>query len=173
MAVLDEIRSSEDANREILILEHIKELVQKQIQFASAPGTKTKEADEEAGTIQPYVELNTAYEVAKGKIEESITSYSNKILNDGTAIFAHTKYTKAQSVITSANAGDYTEGYRIIKEIVAVENISSGVVVDKTSELKEIDEMQSSVLMDYESMLKAVTTKEYTNAVAQGESHGF
>lgn len=170
LAVLDEIRSSEDANREILILEHIKELVQKQIQFASAPGTKTKEADEEEETIQPYVELNTAYEVAMGKIEESITSYSNKILNDGTAIFAHTKYTKAQSVIASANAGDYTEGYRIIKEIVAVENISSGVVVDKTSELQEIDEMQSNVLMDYENMLKAATTKEYTNAVAQGES---
>ena len=157
LSVLDEIRSSEDASREILILEYIKELVQKQIQFASA-------------NQSPYVELNDAYEVAMGKIEESITSYSNKILNDGTSIFAHTKYAKAQGVVTASNAENYEEGYRIIKEIVALENVSSGVVVDKTSELKEIDEMQNSVLIDYENMLKSSTTQEYKNAIAQGES---
>lgn len=172
LSALGEIRSSEDANREMLILEYIKELVQKQIQFASAPGIKTEGTDEEAAEANqsPYVELNNAYEVAMGKIEESITSYSNKILSDGTSIFAHTKYTKVQGVITASNAKNYEEGYKIIKEIIALENVSSGVVVDKTSELKEIDEMQSSVLIDYENMLKASTTQEYANAVAQGES---
>lgn len=173
LSVLDEIRTSEDANREILILEYIKELVQKQIQFASAPGIKTEETNEETEAEEgqsPYVELNTAYEIAMEKIEESITSYSNKILSDGTSIFAHTKYTKAQRVIAASNAENYNEGYGTIKEIVALGNVSSGIVADKTSELKETDEMQSSVLADYESMLKVSTTQEYTNAVAQGES---
>ena len=174
LSALDEIRSSEDASREILILEYIKGLVQKQIQFASAPGIKTEETDGEAEAAEanqsPYVELNNAYEVAMGKIEESLTSYSNKILSDGTSIFAHTKYTKAQGVVTASNAENYEEGYRIIKEIVALKNVSSGVVVDKASELKQVDEMQSSVLIDYENMLKASATQEYANAVAQGES---
>ncbi len=143
--------------------------------------TEEYEARQNKGGIFAEVTLNNNYQEdstlidavteARSNVENSITTYTAKLLSEGSSTTTKQIYQYSNDLINCANNSDISGADTATENLVNLRNIMKNVTANANSELQTlqgglIDEAYS----EWKSKLSAGASAEYREAVASGAS---
>ncbi|MCR5482494.1 MAG: copper amine oxidase N-terminal domain-containing protein [Clostridia bacterium] len=96
--------------------------------------------DIEYSEIAGSVAVGSAYEESYNNVQDSLAECSAKALGEGTTVASKVKYKYQNSLIEHCRANDDANSALDVKNIVALDNISSAQVVDRERELRLLNE---------------------------------
>ncbi|MDR2817699.1 MAG: hypothetical protein LBB04_03175 [Oscillospiraceae bacterium] len=140
--------------QKLLILELVDKRVDAELSYAMAPKS---EGDEENN--KQYPDLVSEYETSKRNIKES-RDKCEAAVSDGPDVISQTKKQKEAEVAQKAGEAN-SKARELVKEIVHLGNISSGMVLARQDESRVIDEMKVATLGKYSAALGAGASAEY------------
>ena len=143
--------------------------------------TEEYEARQKKGGIFAEVGLNSDYQEdselidavtqARSNVETSITTYTAKLLSEGSTATTKAVYQYSNELINSAYNSD-TDGADVATEkLVNLQNIMNSVIADASSELTTLSGgLVDEAFSNWKSKLSAGVSAEYQQAVADGAS---
>lgn len=110
---------------------------------------------------------------ASSNVETSISSYSAKILEEGTTAVSKSRYRYTNDLILQTKAGNQAASDTATENLCSLDNILNGTVGDQKKELDALTmELISQALDAYKEKLSAGVDEKYGEAVAAGASEG-
>lgn len=110
---------------------------------------------------------------ASSNVETSISSYSAKILEEGTTAASKSRYRYTNDLILQTKAGNQAASDTATENLCSLDNILNGTVGDQKKELDALTmELISQALEAYKGKLSAGVDEKYGEAVAAGASEG-
>lgn len=110
---------------------------------------------------------------ASSNVETSISSYSAKILEEGTTAASKSRYRYTNDLILQTKAGNQAASDTATENLCSLDNILNGTVGDQKKELDALTmELISQAMEAYKEKLSAGVDEKYGEAVAAGASEG-
>lgn len=143
----------------------------------SSRAQSSDEGDSGEAQVDPDFIINSdiisAIGDASSNVETSISSYSSKILEEGTTAASKSRYRYTNDLILQTKAGNQAASDTATENLCSLDNILNGTVGDQKKELDALTmELISQALEAYKEKLSAGVDEKYGEALAAGASEG-
>lgn len=110
----------------------------------------------------PNKDLIDSIGEAMSNVQESYTTYSAKMLEEGTTVLSKTEHRLKQDLITYAKSNDYTKCDEVVVKLLNLQNVNNGITSNDSSERDMIEsELLGAAEQAYKDSLGAGESEEY------------
>ena len=171
---IDNVTASVDATRRLVVYNKLADYLTELLNKINGKTDGTTFADISIDSdYSVNSELVNAIGEAQSNVQTSITSYTAKLITEGTTISSKATYSYSNDMISAVDAGSYTTADTATRNLVNLSNIVQSVVADSSSEL---DTLNAGLLTDaynaYRTDLAAGVSSDYSTAVSEGATDG-
>lgn len=143
----------------------------------SARKKSSKDDNSEEEQVDPDFIVNSDVVAAIGdagnNVAESLSSYSAKILEEGTSAATKSRYQYTNDLILQTKAGNQAASDTATENLCSLDNILNGTIGDQAQELDALNqELISQALDTYKGKLSVGIVPAYGEALAAGSSEG-
>ncbi len=171
---IDNVTASVDATRRLVVYNKLADYLTELLNKINGKNDGTTFADisiDDDYTVNS--ELVNAIGEAQSNIQTSITSYTAKLITEGTSISGQASYRYSNNMITAIDGADYNTADTATRNLVNLSNIVQSIIADSSSELGTLN---SGLVTDsynaYRTALAAGASAEYSQALTEGATDG-
>ncbi len=128
-------------------------------------------SDEDDDNAEMDDTLITAIGNSQYSLGESMSEAEGNMLAKGDTVMSETEYTLSNNMISNAESSNYSGCDTSNYKLQYLDNISNGRIVDRTNELKLLEEMIDSADIKYGVGLSSGVTQQYNELVARNASN--
>lgn len=154
-----------DASRRVIVLEKIRDPLDKLLQFLQGKGVEVKDDKNQSHYFEINSDLNAGVSDSIQKVEESLLLYGAKRLSEGSGAMSREEYMVKQSLASAAAAGDTAGCNTAAERAVLLKSIMENDTKDAASELEYLNgTLLAAAKSAYFQLLTAGAGEEYKQA---------